>query len=174
MAVSKAKKELIMSKLQDKFKRSTNTVYVTNTGMTVEATTKLRKECLDEGLDFYVAKRTLIKRAAAENDIELDDTCLAGAVGVIFSYDDEISPSRVAFNHSKGKDSTLAITGAVFNGVNSSKEDVMKLAELPTREVLLATVLRSMKAPISGFANVCAGPTRGFVQVLNAIAEKGK
>lgn len=172
MAVSKAKKSQILDKLDDQFARAKSVVFVANSGLSADEAVEVRKACHEANLNYTVAKRTMLRLSASKQGVELGDDVLEGPVGAIFSYEDEIAPASVAYKFVKGDDAKLAFTGGILNGEVLNKDSVMKLAKLPSREQLVAQLLSSLNAPVSGFANVCAGPLRGFAQAIKAISEK--
>lgn len=172
MAISKEKKSQILDSLDDKFGRAKSLVFVRNEGLTASDNHEVRTACHENNLDYVVAKHTLIKIAAEKHDIQLDSEVLNGPVGVIFGYEDEVVPASTAFKFTKNDDAKLTFTGGVLGKDVNSAAQVIALAKLPSREQLLATLLARLNGPISGFANVCAGPLRGFAQVVKAISEQ--
>ncbi|MDA1038479.1 MAG: 50S ribosomal protein L10, partial [bacterium] len=89
----------------------------------------------------------------------------------LFSYDDEISPARVITNFAKNRES-ITVTAGILEGNLVGMETVTAFASLPSREELLAKLVGSINAPVSGFVNVLAANLRGLVQVLGAIKEQ--
>ena len=62
--------------------------------------------------------------------------------------------------------------GGVVDGAQVSVEDALKIAELPTKDQLIAMLLSTMQAPLTGLARVCNGPIESFARVVKAIADK--
>ena len=172
MPVSKQKKVQILDLLQDRLNKAKALVFVSNKGLMAATAAEIRKECRKLGLDYQVAKKTLIKVAAEKKGIKLDNSFFQGSIGIIFGYNDEIAPAKVAYKFSKDAKAKMVITGGIIDGNINDNSAIIHLAKLPSREQLLAMLLSSLNAPISGFVNVCVGPVRGFVQILSAIAKK--
>lgn len=172
MATSKAKKAETLSTLKDRFGKMKAAVFAANQGMTVKSVSTLRRKLRESKVDFQVAKKTLINIAAKEAGItDFDVKQLAGAVGVAFGYEDEITPAKLVQQFSK-VDEKLVIVGGVIEGRMLSKEEVEALAMLPGKQELLGKLLGTMMGPVSGFARVCNGPVAGFVRVLSGYSKK--
>ena len=140
-------------------------------GLTVEEDTNLRRELREAGVEYKVVKNSLTSRAAKNCDMEYLNDFLTGPVSIALSYDDVIKPAKVLWEFSD-KNKKLEIKAGVINGKLISIEEVKALAKLPSREVLIATLLGTLNSPITGFVNVLNGNLRGLVVALNAIAEK--
>ncbi|MCC6638979.1 50S ribosomal protein L10 [Candidatus Falkowbacteria bacterium] len=163
MAKSRQQKEATLSKLQDSFAKAKTVVFVDYAGVTVEDSTKLRQNSKAAGSEFFVAKKTLIKRAIADNKIsDFDDSVLQGNIGVVFGYDDVVAPAKVAKDFGKGKEK-FSILAGIMEGAFLPKDAVMKLASLPSKQELYQKLVGTLNAPISSFA-----------RVLSRIAEKGE
>ena len=173
MAVSRSKKEEVLSELIKKLEKAVAIVFVKNSGLTVEELSALRKELRKQKNDFKIAKKTLIKKAMLEVGYpEADDSMFDGAVGVTFSFDDEVAPAKALHDFAKTHDK-LELLGAVLEKNKVlSKKDVLALATLPSKEQLIAQLVGTMKSPISGFHGVLSGTLRGFVQVVSQYKDK--
>jgi len=170
-AVLEQKKQLVAD-LVEKFNNSNAGVIVEYKGITVEADTKLRKELREAGVDYRVVKNTLLGRAAKEAGIEGFEHVLEGATAIAF--DPEYTNAARIINDyiEKSKTKTYKIKAGFAEGNALDADQVVELAKLPSREVLVAQVLGGLNAPISGFVGVCSGLQRSLVVALNAIAEK--
>jgi large subunit ribosomal protein L10 len=133
--------------------------------------TELRSKLRDAGVEFKVVKNTLATIAA--NDVEMEEMTeyFSGPTAIAFGEDDAVSPAKVLVEFAKDHE-VLEIKAGLLNGEIISKEKVESLAEIPSREELLAKAFASMKAPLSGLVNVLQGNIRGLVQVLNQIKEE--
>jgi large subunit ribosomal protein L10 len=119
-------------------------------GMTVEKVSLLRKKCRGEKIQVKVVKNTLLKRAFHARGItELDDH-LVGPTGLVFSPVDEMVPARIltefAKEHEKPRIKAAVLDGRLFDG-----KAIAALAQLPSREVLLAQLLATFIAPMTQF-----------------------
>lgn len=172
MAVTKAHKGEVLKKLEENFAKAKAVYFAQNKGLEVKKVTALRKKLHKEGIDLVVAKKTLMKIAAKKNNLpDLTDEIMEGAVAAAFSYDDIVLPAKLLYDFSK-ENENLQLLGGVAEGKLLNKADAKQLATLPSRTELLAKLVGSMKAPISGFHGVLAGTLRKFVFGLKAVHDK--
>ena len=172
MAKTKAEKQETIKKFKDNLGQMKVAIFAATDGLTVKEITKLRKEMREAKVNFVGCKKTLFKLALKENNIDTEPLkAFRGNVGIAFGMEDEVKPASIlqAFFKINKK---LQFVGGLLNGKWLSAAEVKGLANLPSKEILLAKLVGSIKAPISGLVNVLAGPMRGFVQVLKAKAEK--
>lgn len=166
------KKQQIVAELADKLQNSVAGVIVEYKGITVEADTKLRKELRAAGVEYRVVKNTLLSRAAEKAGLMGFDDVLHGTTALAIS-DDHTSAAKILNGYiEKSKSKTFKIKSGYVEGKVVSGSEVIALAHLPSKEVLVAQVLGGLNAPIAGLAGVCSGLQRGLVVALNAIAEK--
>jgi large subunit ribosomal protein L10 len=168
--ILEGKKQLV-SKLAEKLKNSVSGVLVDYKGITVENDIKLRVEMRKAGVYYSVQKNSIIRLAAKEAGINGLDDALNGTTAIAISENDLTSAAKILSKFAEGKDN-FNIKAGFVEGKTVSAADVDVLANLPSKEVLVAKFLGGMNAPISGFVNVLNGNLRGLVVALNAIAEK--
>ena len=118
-----------------------------------------------------VAKNTFIRIAAKEAGIEGLDAYLEHNTAVAFSAEDPVAPAKILNDFSKDH-KALEIKAGILDGKVIALDEVKALAELPSREELLAKLVGSMQAPISGLVNVLQGTIRNFVYTLEAVRQK--
>jgi large subunit ribosomal protein L10 len=134
----------------------------------------LRKNLREKGVEFHVAKKTLIRLAAKENGFEeLSSEVLEGPVGVAFCMEDALSGAKLLHAFSKQHEK-LKLRGALFEGRVLSVAETKQLALIPGKEELIAKFIYLIKYPITGFHGVFKNTLGGFVRVLNAIREKNE
>ena len=170
MAKTRQQKEEELALLKGKCADAKTAVFVDYTGTNVEGATQLRNNSREVGAEYLVAKKTLLSQAATEAVEGFDATSLHGNLGVLFGFGDEVAPARIAKNFSKTIESFTVLAG-VMEGKFIDSTKVNQLADLPSRDELLAKVVGSLNAPISGFVNVLAGNMRGLVTALKGIAD---
>lgn len=159
MAITKAKKQDILAKLETVRDSSESIVFVHYKGLTVANTTAMRKELREKGVGYFVAKKTLMKKAFGTSFTgEMPN--LDGEIAVAFSTD-AIAPAQSIKEFSGKFKDNLAIVGGVFQGVFKTKEEMVEIASIPPLQVL-----RGM------FVNVINSPIQGLVISLDAIAQK--
>ncbi len=170
MALTLEQKKNAVSQLVEEFGRAGGVIFTDFRGVNVEGMTDLRRAIREKELRYFVSKRTLIRRALSETDIEVPDDFLGGATGLVFSDEEPVTASKVVEDFRKVFPS-FTIKGGIMGAVTLVPADIESLAVTPPREELLAKFASSLNAPISNLANVTAGILRGFVNVLNAVAE---
>jgi large subunit ribosomal protein L10 len=94
---------------------------------------------------------------------------MTGEVVVLFGLEDPILPLKSLYNFSKDHENLKLIAG-IFDNVLLGKEEVLAIAQLPSREELLARLVSNMASPVSGFLNVLQRNIKGLIFALKAIA----
>ena len=152
MAITKAKKQDILAKLEGIKNESESIVFVSFKGITVKDTTALRRKLREAGVGYFVAKKTLMKRAfdgAYTGEMpELD-----GEIAVAYSTDAIAPAQQVKEFASKFKDN-LAIVGGVFQGVYKSKAEMTEIASIPPLQTLRGMFAQLLNSPATRFAVV--------------------
>jgi len=159
MAITKEKKKEILSKLEGIKNDSETVVFVGFNGLTVSDSTAMRNKLREEGVGYFVAKKTLIKRAL-EDSYKGEVPELEGEVALAYSAD-AISPAQNVREFEKKHAENISILGGIFQGVYKTKEEMTEIASIPA-----LPVLRGM------FVNVINAPIQGLAVALNQIAEK--
>ena len=148
-------KQAIVAELTDKIKGAASGVLVDYKGITVAEDTALRAECRKNELDYAVVKNTLVRRAIDNVGMNEMDEVLNGTTSMALSNGDPIAPMRVINKFSKQfNGAKFTIKAGFMDGKVLSLDEIMALAELPSKEALQAQVLGTMLAPISGLAIV--------------------
>ena len=159
MAITKAKKQDILAKLESIKNEANSVVFVGFKGIGVADTTAMRAKLREEGVGYFVAKKTLIGRAF-DGAYQGDSPALEGEVAVAWSTD-AIAPAQNVLAFAKKHKESLAILGGVFEGAYKNQVEMTEIASIPA-----LPVLRGM------FVNVINAPIQGLVLGLNAIAQK--
>jgi large subunit ribosomal protein L10 len=149
-----------VAEIAEKLSNSKSTVVTDYCGLTVKESNELRKQLREAGVEYYVLKNTLTRRATAEVGLSDLDQYLTGPTAIAFSTDDVIAPAKIIHNFAK-KHEALEIKGGVVEGNVVGVEQIQELAELPSREGLLSMLLSVLQAPI-----------RNMALVVKAVAEK--
>ncbi len=169
MAKTKQQKEEEVKDLTDKLAEAKAVVFASYNSLTVSQTEDLRKSLRQEGAELKMAKKNLLKIAMKQHKI--DETVVdnfTGSVTVAFGYQDEIAPAKILAKFSKTNDA-MQIFGGILENSFIDANRVKALAILPTKDELLAKLVGTINAPVSGLVNVLAGNLRGLVYALNAI-----
>ena len=160
MNKNRQNKEAKVAEIKEKLEKAQAIVLADYQGLTVEEDTALRKSLREAGVEYKVYKNNLVTLAAKELGIEGLDEYLEGPVSIAFGYEDATAPARVL--HTFAKDhKKIELKAGMVEGTLYNKEEVEKLATIPSKEVLIAKLLGSFKAPLSNVA-----------YLLNAIKEK--
>lgn len=159
MAITKAKKQDILRKLEEVKDNSSSLVFVSFKGVTVNDTVAMRSALREQGVGYFVAKKTLMKRAFGEA-FEGTMPELDGEIAVAYSAD-AIAPAQNIKTFAEKYKDNVAIVGGVFEGVFKTREEMTEIASIPSLQVL-----RGM------FVNVINSPIQGLAVALNALAEK--
>lgn len=169
-------KEASVAELKEKLGRARSLILVNNKGLTVSQATKLRKKAREAGVEYRVAKNTLVRIAAQTGEVPgMADlfSLLEGPTAFAFGYEDPVAPAKVLSDFIKeGKLTTLEVKGGWLEGKALSTADIKALADLPSREVLLGRVVGGMQAPMYGFAGSLAAVLRQFAYAVNALREQ--
>ncbi len=170
MPKSKGKKQEELAIVQSKVNASQGVVFTADHGLTVKDSENLRKQLRAEQAGLQGVKKTLLLKALSEAKIEADIQG-TGNVAVAYSETDAVAPARIVQSIAKTNDK-LVILGGLLDGMFISREKVIALAKLPSRDELLAQTVGTLQAPITAFVRVMSGNIRGLVTVLNAVKDK--
>lgn len=145
-------------------------VFFNHQGLKVNQVEELRKLLRKEQLTLTVAKRNLLLLALKNKGITFAEGQITGAVAMAVG-DDEVAPAKVVADFKKANEQVM-FYGAVVDNTAMDATQIANLAKLPSKQELLAKMVGSLQAPVSGFVNVLAGNLRGLVNVLNAVKDK--
>lgn len=159
MAITKAKKQNILIKLTELKDAADSIVFVHYKGLSVTDTTAMRKELREKGVGYFVAKKTLMKRAF-QGTFTGEMPVLGGEIAVVYS-EDPMAPAQSMLDFSTKFKDKISIVGGVFQGVYKDEAEMTEIASIPSLHVL-----RGM------FVNVINSPIQGLAVALNALAEK--
>lgn len=140
-------------------------------GLSVKETQELRRALREVGAEMKVYKNNIVKIAlknAGQPDIE---ELLAGPCAYVFYEKDPVDAAKVIKEQSE-KLKKMSFIGGIADGKALSAEDAKAYADLASREELMAQLVYVMASPLSGIAQVCAGPARGLVTALKAVADE--
>ena len=191
MPKTKAQKVEIVDKMAEKIKKAKVLVFTSfnqrgKKGLNFSEMEKLKKDLKNVDAEYVVLKKTLLNLALQKfsfsNDIKID---VDGSVAVLLGYKDLVEPVKVLHKLSKKNEALLLYFGLIEEdpeGVISSpygaskkiisRDTLIELATLPSKEILIDRVVGVIKYPLSGFVNVLQGNIRGLVGVLNQLALK--
>lgn len=140
-------------------------------GLTVKESQELRRSIREADASLKVYKNTLVKIAL--NDMELPnmDEVLAGPSAFVFAKGDPVASAKALKDFAKDH-KALEIKGGMMDNRFVDAESVVKIANLPSREQLIAQLLGTIQNPMSGLVRVLNGPMEAFARCVNQIAEQ--
>lgn len=161
MPKTKAQKSFILKSLTEKLEKMKSAVMFNYSGIGVKELDKLRNQCREEGIDYMVAKKTLLKKILNDKGLsQVADKEFNGEIATLFSYNDEVAPARILASFAKDQ-ANIKFAGGIFEGNYIDAAKVTELSKIPSRHELLAKVAGCLSNPLSG-----------IVRVLNAIKEE--
>lgn len=164
----KEKKEEIINELAGNLTKCAVAITTDYRGMTAKEMVQLRRLLHQQGVEYKVIKNTLARFAAEKAGVKDLNQFFSGPMAIAISLDDPVKPAKILNDHIKATNSVLKIKGGVLGSRVLSAADIISLASIPSREVLLSQLLSSMKSPIQSFHFVLSAPMRGLVTALKA------
>ena len=146
-----AQKQADLGALVEKIKGAQSGVLVDYTGITVEQDTKLRASFRTSGVDYKVYKNTMTSRACGEVGYAEMKELLNGMTAFALSSEDPIAPARIAKKFADDIE-TFDIKGGFLDGRVLSRDEVLELADIPSKETLIAKLLGSIRSPLYNLA----------------------
>lgn len=146
-------------------------------GLSAETLTKLRNECRNNNCKYVVVKNRVFKIALKEMGIDVPDDDsgkFQQSTAVAFSKEDAIAVAKALVKFGKDNDGLPKIKGGYLEGKWFDEQGVEAFSKLPSREVLLAQLMGTLKAPLNSYVSVLKAPLRNFVYALSQIADQKK
>lgn len=172
MPMTLEEKQTITRDLAERFEAA-RTIYLTDfTGLDVQAMTELRARLREEGVEYRVAKNTLARRALEGLDLPDLKEHLSGPTGLVFGDEDPVVPAKIVRDFAKEHDDRPSVKVGVVSRRMISAEEVARLAALPPRDELLASIMGSLTAPVSGIVGVLGGLLRDIAYMAGEVAKK--
>ena len=171
MSAALEEKKKLVEELKEKIGAAQSIVIVDYKGLTVFEDTELRKTLREANVEYRVLKNRLMQKALNELGYTEFDEALNGPTAVAFAMTDPSAPAKILLE-SADKTKKVSIKCGMVDGAYITPDGVKELATLPPKEVLIAKLLGTMSAPISGLARVLNETIAGLARVLNQIAEK--
>lgn len=144
-------KEAKVAEIKEKLEKAKAVVLTKYQGLTVEEDTELRKNLREAGVEYKVYKNTLVTLAAKELGLDGIVEYLEGPVSIAFSYEDVTVGARVLNDFAKTH-KKLELKAGIVEGEIYDCDKITQLATIPSKEVLIAKLLGSIKSPLSNFA----------------------
>jgi len=156
--------------LTEKISKAKSIYFTDYLGLNVSDITKLRKEFYSNNVEYLVVKNTLLKIASENNKISLSEDLFTGSTAIAVSYEEPVAAAKVIKKFIKDHD-LPAVKGILFEGSYLGREEFNKIADLPSKEELIAKFAMMIRSPIQNLAMMLNSPMSNFVNVLNRIRE---
>jgi large subunit ribosomal protein L10 len=165
-------KQEIINELAENLGKCAVVIATDYRGLTAKEMVQLRKQMHLQGVEYKVVKNTLAHLAAEKADVKGLDQFLVGPLAIALGYDDAVKPAKILADAMKTPGSVLKIKGGVMGGNVLSASDVLSLAAIPPKDVLISMLLGRLKSPIYSLHFVLSSPLRGLACVLQARAKQ--
>ena len=167
MPLTKLQKQKIIDDLKDKLSRQKAAIFTDIQGLKVKNLTEIRKKLRAKNIDYKMVKKSIFKIALSDN-FGFNPRAIGGEMAVAFGYQDEILPAKILYDFSR-KNENLRILGGIVGKKVFSKDEIITLAKIPSREQLLAKLVWTINAPIAGFINALQGNIKNLLYLFSAI-----
>ncbi len=171
MPLTKQQKQEAVADLEKMIDGQKSMVFVNYRGLKAQEVFNLRQKLDDNQSKFKVVKKTLASIAFKNKGIDFKKDNYDDQFAIVFGYEDEVAPARVLFQGTKDL-KTLEMLGGYLAKDYLDKDQVMALAQLPSRQELVGKLLYLLNYPMSGLVNVLSGNIKGLVYAINAISKK--
>lgn len=171
MALTKEQKQKSLKSLKDAISKQKSVVFADFSKVNSKDLFDLRKKLKETGCALKIGKKTLIRIAFGQSKISYWNKIkenVPGQLALVFGIEDEVAPARIANQFSKTREN-FKILGGIFENRFIEKDKVLALANLPSKNELLAKMVGLLTSPISGFENVLIGNTRSLISILSKI-----
>lgn len=162
------KKEQIVTKLAENLSRSTMVVITNYQGATAKQMNDLRKTLANTGVEYHVVKNTLLRFALEKAGKAEVSSLIDGPIALAFGYDDILAPVKALSQHIKSAALSVTLRGGMLGERVLAASEIMDLANLPPREVLLAKLIGQMQAPVLNLDNILSAPLQRLLLVLQS------
>ena len=160
---AKQAKQVVIDEIKAKLEKAESAVVIDYIGTTVAEADAMRKKLREANVDYTVYKNTLVKRAIEGTEYEPLADVLEGPSALAISYDDATAPARV-LNEAIKSYKKMEFKGGVVEGEFLDKEGIQAIADIPSRDVLIAKFMGSIQSPVSKLV-------RTFQAIADAKAE---
>ena len=166
----KVEKGKTVDELREKLSLTKSLFLTDFRGLNVEQMTDLRRDLKEKKAEYRITKNSLIRLAARESRFEGVLDYLKGPTGLVFSFEDPVSPAKVLYEiHKKVEKPKIKIIW--MEGKLLDENQLKGLAALPTKDVILTQIVFGLNSPLANLVGTLQGVMRNFVGVLDAVRE---
>lgn len=171
MPLTRAQKEARVAELTKELEGKNVVLLGDFTGMDVATATEMRSKFRAASVDFRVVKNTLAKRAMKDAGLSDLVSHMTGPNGFVLAQGDPAEAAKILVEFEKGKKTPQIRTGIIDAAIVTA-EEIRRIAELPSRDVLLAQIAAGFQAPVAGLARLLHELSRKLVATLDAVAKQ--
>jgi len=164
----KEEKARVVKNLVEDLSRSSIVIATNYQGLPAKQMAELRSSLARAGISYHVVKNTLVYRAAEQVGKPQLKGLVEGPIALAFGYDDTVAAVKAFNQFIKSMSLNLQIRGGLLGDRVLQPEELVSLASLPPKEVLIAKLLGQLQAPLSSLHNALSFPLRGLVTVLQS------
>ncbi|MDO5576770.1 MAG: 50S ribosomal protein L10 [Fibrobacter sp.] len=169
---SRVERESVVAELENEFRNATGIYLADNNKINVEKITKLRADLRNNGIRVIVVKNTLAKKACERVGKETLSPFFKGPTVVAITKNEGTAPAKIIKEFQKDNKDLFTFKVSYVDGSIFTAEDTAKLADIPSREVLLSQLLGCLQAPMQNFAGALNGILSKLVGTLEAVKEQ--
>ncbi len=166
-----SQKESLVDEIKGRLNEAGALLLADYRGLTVKEMQELRNQLRSAGSELKVYKNSLTEIAIRELALPSLDAYLAGPTAIIFTGEDPVAPAKALTTFAKTH-KALELKGGLVENQVVDAEGLKAIATLPSREELIAKLLRTMLNPLTGFARVLNGPVEAFARTVAAVADQ--
>lgn len=170
MALTKQKKEEIIKNITEVVKNATSVVFVNFHGLSVANANEIRRLLHDRGVAYVVVKKTLLRRVLESVGVKGALPPLEGEIALAYGAD-MVEPAKNIAEFQKKFENAVSVMGGILENIYIQKEEIVALAKIPSRQVLLGQFVVVLNAPIRQTAQVLNEIMQSFVRVLHQITQ---
>src|SRR5437762_10355205 len=167
----RAEKVAVVNEVREKFAAAGAALLTEYRGLNVAAISQLRRQLREAGGEYKIYKNTLVRFAARDLGLEIDEL-LTGPTAIAFVQGDAAAVAKALRDYAR-TNQNLVVKGGLLGGRVLSAGDVQALADLPSRDVLLAQVAGAFQAPLATLAGLLQALPRNFAYGLKALIDQG-
>lgn len=168
--MNKEQKEKEVAILKDKLTRARHLIIADHSGINVADVSVLRRKLKEGNSEIRVSKNTLLKLAVKGSDLQELQPHFEGPTSVIYGYDDPSEPAKVICEFIKETDRPR-FKSYFYDGAQHGFDFLKRIAQLPSRDVVIATLIGTVEGSITNFVSLLEAATREFIGTLDALAE---
>ena len=161
----------MLAKVSESLEASKGLFVIDYRGLTVKESQELRHSLRENGAVMKVYKNNIVKIALEKAGLPAIDDVLVGTTACVFYENDPVDAAKVVKEASK-KFNKLELRGGITDGVVVNAEQAIAIADLPSREELIAKFVGCISNPLSGIVRVCNGSAQGLVTALDALVDQ--